>query len=659
MRNKKKAASNLSPVRVDATPAEPSSPGSGTVSRRDFLAATAVTGIALGAGSAASAHAQEGPVSGSAAVPQSETISSLPTSEPFEMYEGTAAGAVLEQLRAAGVRMLFHTNTSGYTPFWEAVDRAGDVQVINVTHEGLAVAAAAGYAMASRTLGFFFGSNAGVPNSMSNLYCAWKDRVPLLVTYGGGRLSSQGKDGFESWDDQLRPTEPFTMWTANLLTDEMAEIVRRAMRFAYGPPSGPVTMVWGNARSGERVRTRIDKIDLASARHRFRGEPDAIQQTARWLVEAEHPMFVIGPEVAEDGASKDLVALAEKLSIPVSDTDDDLYAIFPTDHPLFVGQMRTVRDARQVDLLVSFGENFRRRRPRPGTPVVQISHDPNILGRLFPAALTIASDVRTAVRDLSDAVDGLLTRDRMSRIRSSRLAEISAQTAQLRKSVEVALRARFDRSPVTWERVGFELERALDRNAVIVPEVGTQYYKLMRQLTLGGDNKLKFGRTIGSALGWGMGAALGVNLALPERQVVALQGDGGFLFGQSETFWSIARYEVPMLIVIMNNRSYNETRARNTNNGGLFFESGRDYNGYLGDPDVEYTKIAEAYGLRGEKVRTSAELAPALQRSLRGMRDGKAVLLDIDVAPDGPVLRDSTWYQRYSVADIQRRNRNA
>ena len=161
MRNKKKPASNLPPVRVDATPAEPSSPGSGTVSRRDFLAATAVTGIALGAGPAASAGAQDSEASSSAAAPQGAVSSPLPTNEPFEMYEGTAAGAVLEQLRAAGVRMIFHTNTSGYVPFWEAVDRAGDVQVINVTHEGHAVAAAQGYAMASRTLGFFFGSGAG------------------------------------------------------------------------------------------------------------------------------------------------------------------------------------------------------------------------------------------------------------------------------------------------------------------------------------------------------------------------------------------------------------------------------------------------------------------------------------------------------------------
>ena len=627
------------------------------VSRRDFLAATAATGLALGAGQTADVLAQTTPASGATAAPQSATAAPLPSGETFEMYEGTAAGAVLEQLRAAGVRMLFHTNTSGFVPLWEAVDRAGDVQVINVTDEGLAVAAAQGYAMASGTLGFFFGSGAGVGNSMSNLYCAWKDRVPLLVTYSGGDLAEQGKDGFESWDDHLGPTKAFTMWTANLLTDEMTEIIRRAIRFAYGPPSGPVTLAWGEARQDERVRTRIDKIDLAKARHKFRAAPEAIQQAARWLAEAQHPMFVVGPEVWEDGATRDLLALAEKLSIPVTDTEDDLYANFPTDHLLYMGQLRALRYPRQADLAIGFGESFKRRRPQAGTPTVHVSHDPNILGRPFPVDLTIASDIRLAIRDLSDAIDGLLTRDRINRIRASRLAEISAFTAQLNASADIALRAFFDRSPLTWERVGVELERALDKNAVIVPEVGTQAYKLLRQLKIGGDNKLKFGRTIGSALGWGMGASLGVNLALPDRQVVALQGDGGFLFGQSEALWSIARYQAPMLIVIMNNHLYNETRARNSNNGGRLFEAGKDYNGYLGDPDVDFTKIAEAYGLRGEKVRTASELAPALQRSVRSMRDGKAVLLDIEVEEDGPSLREGTWYQRHSIADIQRKTR--
>jgi len=623
-------------------------------SRRDFITAAAATGIAIGVGQ---------PAVASAAVVAPSPENSLPDTKP-EMFTGTPSGAVLAQLKAAGVRTLFHTNTSGFVPFWEAIYAAGDVQVINMTHEGQAVAAAAGYTMASKKLGFFFGSHVGTGNAMSNLYCAWKDRIPLLITFSGGGLAEQGKDTFEAWDDPLAVTKAFTNWTGTLLPEDMTGVLRRAIKFAFGPPSGPVTLNWGGGGQGQ-VQAPIYKIDLATMRYQPRAQADLIQKAAQWLVEAENPVFVAGSEIGAEGAYQEIVALAEKLSVPVAETMHSLYANFPNDHPLFLGELEAQRFPRKRDLLISFGESFTagneddRGLMGPDRPLVHISHDPNTLGRSIVPDLSILSEQRAAIRDISDAVDGMLTKDRMAKIRSSRLAEVSALTSQLKQTREVALRARFDNSPLIWERVGYELQQALDKDAVIVPELGTEYYKLLRQLTLGGSNKQKIGRTKGSALGWGMAAAFGVNVALPERQVVAVQGDGGFLFNQSETLWSIARYEAPMLIVIMNNRLYNESRDRNMLNGGPLYEAGKDFNGYLGDPNVEFAKIAEAYGLKGEKVKNASDLAPALQRSLKSMRDGKAVVLDIDIAADGPALSQPTWYQRYSLAEIRKKKLNA
>jgi thiamine pyrophosphate-dependent acetolactate synthase large subunit-like protein len=623
--------------------------------RREFI--TAASGLAMGA--AAAAPASSASTQGTIAT---KPENALPKDQP-EVYKGTAAGAVLAQLKAAGVRTLFHTNTSGFVPFFEAIYNAGDVQVINMTHEGQAVAAAAGYTMASKNLGFFFGSHVGLFNALSNTYNAWKDRVPMLVTFSGGGIAEQGKDSFESWDNTLGPTEPFATWTGTLLTEDVTDILRRAIKFAFGPPSGPVTLLF-NA-GGEQVEAPIHKIDLATMRNKSRASTDLIEKAAQWLIEAENPVFVAGSQVGVEGAYADILALAEKLSVPVTETMHSLYANFPNDHPLFMGELQAQRYPRKQDLLISFGESFTAGRedirgltasgPRR---IVHISHDPQALGRSTAPDLSILSEVRTAIRDISDAMDGMLTKDRMARIRSTRLAEVSALTNSLKQSRDMALRAHFDASPVTWERVGYELEKVLDKDAVIVPELGTQYYKIYRQLKLGGPNKQRIGRTKGDALGWGLAAAFGVNLALPDRQVVALQGDGGFLFNQSEALWSIARYEAPMLIVIMNNHSYNESRARNMLNGGIFYEAGKDFNGYLGDPNVEFTKVAEAYGVKGEKVKSAGDLAPVLQRCVRSMRDGKAVVLDIDVAVDGAPLSQPTWYQRYSIADIRKKRRN-
>jgi thiamine pyrophosphate-dependent acetolactate synthase large subunit-like protein len=173
--------------------------------------------------------------------------------------------------------------------------------------------------------------------------------------------------------------------------------------------------------------------------------------------------------------------------------------------------------------------------------------------------------------------------------------------------------------------------------------------------TFGADAKKKIGRTEGRALGWGNGAASGVKLALPNRQVVSLQGDGGFLFGQTDSLWTQSRYDIPVLTVITNNRSYEETRWQIMGEAGVSGERGpaglanRDYVSYLGDPDVDFTKLAAAYNINGAIVENTDELGPAIQRAIRTLRDGRPYLLDVRIERFG-VGKDASWYPKYSLA---------
>ena len=225
----------------------------------------------------------------------------------------------------------------------------------------------------------------------------------------------------------------------------------------------------------------------------------------------------------------------------------------------YIAPMRFPQDA---DLFMNFGATSGRHQ-MDGVRTVHVSFDAGELENAIGGQVPVLADVASTAHDLADAVDGLLTKDRMERIRRERLATVSAYTQQRRETREIALRAVFDEVPISWERVGYELEQALDTNAVVVPEVGAQDQKLYQHLNFGPENKLRFGRTTGSQLGWGLGAAFGVQLGFPTRQVVSILGDGGILFGQTETVWSISRYEAPLLIVVMNNHGYNETRVRN------------------------------------------------------------------------------------------------
>ena len=193
----------------------------------------------------------------------------------------------------------------------------------------------------------------------------------------------------------------------------------------------------------------------------------------------------------------------------------------------------------------------------------------------------------------------------------------------------------------------------LDEDAIIVEELGTEDW-VLRSFPFADGKKTKIGRTLGRSLCWGMGASIGVKLARPNQQVVSLQGDGGFLFGQSDALWAMSRYDVPIITIVCNNRSYDEPRNNILMKGGRSREENKDMICYLGSPDVEFTHLASAYGIRGERVANPAQLKSALQRAIATTREGRPYLLDVLVARTG-LAADSTWYPHYSVAAARTR----
>jgi thiamine pyrophosphate-dependent acetolactate synthase large subunit-like protein len=199
----------------------------------------------------------------------------------------------------------------------------------------------------------------------------------------------------------------------------------------------------------------------------------------------------------------------------------------------------------------------------------------------------------------------------------------------------------------------WELNDALDTDAIVVEEVGSEE-KILNFFPFDDDKKMKIGRTEGRSLGWGASASAGVKLAIPNRQVVSIFGDGGFLFGQTDSMWTMSRYDIPVMMVILNNRGYEEPRWNMMGAGGASGKAGRDYIGYLGNPDVDFTKLASAYNIAGAQVRNTDELRPAIERGIRTLRDGRPFMLDVVTKRIG-VGAEVSWYPQYSVADLRDR----
>jgi thiamine pyrophosphate-dependent acetolactate synthase large subunit-like protein len=121
------------------------------------------------------------------------------------------------------------------------------------------------------------------------------------------------------------------------------------------------------------------------------------------------------------------------------------------------------------------------------------------------------------------------------------------------------------------------------------------------------------------------------------------------LFGQTDSLWTHSRYDLPILTVIFNNRSYEEVRWNIMGAGGASGKAGRDYISYLGDPDVDFTKLASAYNIDGAVVKNTDELQPAIQRAVKTIRGGRPFMLDVHIQNTGAGA-EMTWYPKFSLA---------
>jgi benzoylformate decarboxylase len=581
-------------------------------------------------------------------------------------FRGTGGELLAEQLLDAGVEYLFLANGTGVSPLCDAVVDRPKLKIILAIHEGLCVTMADGYAKAARKTAFSMFSRVGVPNASSNMYNAMKDRSSIVIATDRIESLATGRDAHEDLDDTLEPVKQFTKWRWNVdASKRIPEWTMKAFKLSSTPPGGPTFLMFPrDMMNAQDVESEIFRPGTFTIPMSVRADSATIEKMARTLIEAKSPLLRAGPEVWQADAVPQIVALAELLAIPVtSGLEREGFRVscnFPTSHPLFIGgysdQMRYPRD---VDVLLNMGDKL----PDGGADDPQIARSVKIMdvrievadiGTNYPLYAGVPADVKQVAADLVDAIKSLATADRLKQIRGNRLEQTRQFFARLQQARQQAVRPNWDKVPLSWERVTTDMNSVLERDAYIVTEFGTQGPKALNCFTFAREEKTLIGRTSGAALGWGVGAAVGVKIAQPDKQVVCLQGDGGFLFGQAMALWTMSRYQIPVITVIYNNRSYNETRERSFAEGGRQAQVEKDMLSYLGDPDVDFVKIANAFGVPAEQVRTPDQIKPAMQRATRAAQEGKPYLIDALVGRTGRGA-DSTWYPKLSIADLRRR----
>lgn len=567
---------------------------------------------------------------------------------PVQKFTGRGGDVLVEQLRHCGIEYFF-ANPSGHMgPVFDALVDRPDTHVILGLQEGLLLAMADGFAKVSGRTPFVLVSRPGFPNAVVHLFNAFRDRTPLVVAAEQLNESSRGQFSIQEVDDLLQSAKPFTRWRwESRRADSLAEDVRRAFKFASTPPGGPVFLSLPQDFMAEPdVRAEIIDQQYFALTDAVHPSTEDVEAVAERLVAAESPLLYVGPEVHRDGAESAVVSLAEMLSIPVVEEPYGWSNAFPTDHPLYLGSYQQgARYPATVDFLLNVGG---KNPPLPqGAQQAHVSMDVDSLGRVNPAVLTAMSNTRSFTEALRQAVGARLTESRMRTLREQRGDTTRSFTQRMAQARRQIARSKWAERPISHERIGMELEQALEPRTCIVQLLDSGRI-ILNYLTFSPKGKAYIS-TNGQALGWSLGAALGAKLAQPDRPVVALMGDGDFLFGGSQGLWTAQRYRIPITVVILNNRSYDNERNRIWARESRQAERQRDMTSYIGSPNVEFTRLAQAYGITAEKVEDPDDLAAALRRAVDTNRNGAPCLLDVIVSRRG-LGAESTWYPAWSLA---------
>jgi benzoylformate decarboxylase len=545
--------------------------------------------------------------------------------------------AFLELLRQEGVEVIFGNPGTTELPLMDALAVETSPRYVLGLQEGVVMAMAGGYAQAAgRLAAVNIHVAPGLGNAMGMLYDAQKAGAPFIVTAGQHDQSFALTEPI-LWAELPEIARPFVKWAAEVrrLAD-LPRMLHRAAKTALAPPTGPVFL-----SIPADILNAEEEIDLGRPTRiapRLRADKAAIEAAAQLLAAAERPAILAGDGVARSDALAELIRLAETIAAPVYLEGMDNTAPFPSSHPLFRGpitrlapQIRKTLD--QFDLLLSIGGDLLTMSlPSDISPIppdlriIHLDSDPWQLGKSYPAEVAILADPKAALPELTAAIGAAMSPAAKAAARNRQTglaAAISAERAALRDRA----RAEADKLPIRplalWQAIG----EILPKDVVIIDETLSSGAGL-RQLLAGDDAKSFFGMR-GGGIGWGLPAAIGIKLALPDRPVLALIGDGSAMFN-CQALWTAAHERLAVVFLILNNGAYRILKQRVNALRGHAAQTGRYVAMDLADPSIDFGGLARSMGVAAERAQTLDQVRAALAKAFAATGP---TLIDVAIDP--------------------------
>ena len=625
------------------------------VGRRGFLKGAAVGAAALAA-TPERAQAQQGgsaPAANATARPNPTTLA-LDTgarpAAPSRIVENPGSDFMVDVLKTLNIEYCAANPGSTFDGLHESLINYGPnpnsmPEWLTCCHEESAVGMCHGYAKIElKPMMAAIHGTVGLQHASMAIYNAYADRVPIYMIVGNhadAAARGSGVQSYHSANDMPLIVRDFVKWDDQPISlGAFAESAVRAYKIAMTPPMGPVLLVATHENQTQPNRETNLRIPHLTSTAPPQGDDEAVQQAARWLVDAERPLIVTQRVVRTPKAIALLVELAETLQAPV---DSQERMNFPNRHPL----AGTGGPGYQPDVVlfleVADPTSAARAARARGAKTINISSvnlfmKSNIqdFGHYAEVDLDMGADGEATLPALTEAAKKLLTADRR-RTLEDRGAKLAAAHKQARNQAVELAQYGWDASPIGLNRLSAELW----------PLIKNEDWSLVswQGFISGWPGRLwnfdKHYQYIGGQGGGGIGynapASVGAALANKKhgRLSINIQTDGDMNYAPG-ILWTAAHHKIPLLTIMHNNRGYHaevmilQNRASERNRG----QDRTTISTKLWEPNINYAKMAETYGMYGEgPITEPTQLAAAFKRGIERIKRGEPALIDVVTQP--------------------------
>ncbi|RAZ76778.1 pyruvate oxidase [Planococcus halotolerans] len=513
------------------------------------------------------------------------------------MFEKKAGAYVIDLLKQWQVNHIYGMPGDSINEFMEELRKEEAIRFIQIRHEETGALAAAAYSKLTGQIGVCMSiAGPGAVHLQNGLYDAKKDKVPVLAIVGQVSSEVVGTDNFQELKLESM-FEQVAVYNRRVQTaEQLPDMLNQAIRTAYAE-NGPAVLIVSDDLFSTKIKYEKPMTSASYSQPKIRAAAEDLKKAAELIEAAKKPVILAGK--GAKGSVAEVLMFAEEIKAPVIASFPSK-GLIPDEHPNHMGHLGQLgtEPAKEVmkeaDLLILAGTAYPYRDYLPNdAPAIQIDIDPAVIGKYYPVTIGIASELDPVMAWLIENIEPK-QEDFLKKYQEKR----DKWNQQLQQGMEK------ETEQLQPQQVIAEVQDILEPGAVVSLDVGSVTLWSARFLKLT-DQKLVVSAWI-ATMGCGLPGAIAGKLAYPEKQVIALIGDGGFSMGMQD-FVTAVKYDLPIIIVIMNNQKIQliETEQEEMGNKPTNIELA----------NIDFAAFAEACGGLGYTARNRQELKDVLEKA--------------------------------------------